>query len=140
MAFGSFGSKGSAAPMSEINIVPLVDVMMVLLVIFLVTAPLLSDAVKINLPRASSAPLEQKPDQVTLSIDDRGQAFWNGQSVDSAALDQKLAAAAGQQPQPELQLRADARTPYQRLAEIMSSAARAGVSRIGFVTDPSGSR
>ena len=140
MAFGSFGSKGSATPMSEINIVQLVDVMMVLLVIFLVTAPLLSDAVKVNLPKASSAPLEQKPDQVTLSIDDRGQTFWNGEPVDSAALEQKLVATGQRQPQPDLQLRADARTPYQRLAEIMSSAARAGVSKIGFVTDPSGSK
>ncbi len=138
MAFGSFDSKASAAPMSEINIVPLVDVMMVLLVIFLVTAPLLSDAVKINLPKATSTPLEQKPHNVMLSIDERGQTFWNGQRVDEATLNENLVAAGRQQPQPELQLRADARTPYQRLAEIMSSAAHAGVAKIGFVTDPSG--
>ncbi len=127
-------------PMSEINIVPLVDVMMVLLVIFLVTAPLLSDAVRIDLPKAASAPLVQKPDTITLAIDDRGQTFWNGRLVDAAALEQQLAVAGRQQPQPELQLRADARTPYQRLAEIMSAAARVGIGRIGFVTDPSGGK
>jgi len=137
MAFGSFGSGGNAAPMSEINIVPLVDVMMVLLVIFLVTAPLMSDAVKVNLPKASSAPLEIKPKAVQVSINDKGQAFWNAEPVDPAALDKHLAEIAQQDPQPDLQLRADATTPYQRVAEVMSAAARAGVQKIGFVTDPS---
>ncbi len=136
MAFGSFGKGSEGAPMAEINMVPLIDVMLVLLVIFIVTAPLLTHAVKIDLPRASSQPNLTRPDHVSISIDAAGSAFWNGETVTRPELAARLARAAAQNPQPELHLRADRSVQYQAVAEVMAAAARVGLTRIGFVSDP----
>ncbi|MFO1318329.1 MAG: biopolymer transporter ExbD [Burkholderiales bacterium] len=139
MAFGSFGSGGDAPqpqPMAEINTTPLVDVMLVLLIIFIVTAPLLTHGIRIDLPKASSSASPEKPETVTLSLDAQGKVFWNDAPLTEAELPAALARAAGQDPQPELQIRADLNTRYQRLAEIMSAARRAGLTKLGFVTDP----
>ena len=136
MAFGSFSNGGGSAPMAEINMVPLIDVMLVLLVIFMVTAPLLTHAVKIDLPKASSQPNLTKPDHIALSIDASGAVFWNGEAVTQPELALRLARAADQSPQPELHLRADRTTQYQTIAEVMAATARAGLTRIGFVSDP----
>ena len=136
MSFGSLEGSDDNAPLAEINMVPLIDVMLVLLVIFLVTAPMLTHAVKVDLPRAISMPNVSKPETVQVSIDAAGTVFWNTQAVDSAALSVRLATAAAQQPQPELHIRAERTTPYEKVAQLMSEAARVGVSRIGFVTDP----
>ena len=137
MAFASFDrNKSSSAPMAEINMVPLIDVMLVLLVIFIVTTPLLTHAVKINLPTASSQPNQTKPDNIALSINASGALFWNTQPLERRDLDARLAAAAKLTPQPELHLHADHTTQYQAIAEVMSAAARAGVTKIGFVTEP----
>jgi len=136
MAFGSFSNGSGSAPMAEINMVPLIDVMLVLLVIFMVTAPLLTHAVKIDLPKASSRPNLTKPDHVALSIDAAGTVYWNGESVTRAELAARLARSAAQNPQPELHLRADRTTQYQTIAEVMAGAARAGLARIGFVSSP----
>ena len=105
-------------------------------VIFLVTAPLLTHAVRVELPRASSSANMSKPDTIELSIDAASQVYWNKQVVDTSALTMRLNAAAAVQPQPELHIRAERTTPYEKVAQVMSDAARAGVSRIGFVTDP----
>jgi biopolymer transport protein ExbD len=137
MAFGSFSNGSGSAPMAEINMVPLIDVMLVLLVIFMVTAPLLTHAVKIDLPKASSNPNITRPDHVSLAIDAAGRTWWNGEVVTRPELAARLARAAAQEPKPELHLRADRATPYQHIADVMAGAARAGVTRIGFVTDPS---
>ena len=138
MAFGGFDSSGvGSRPLAEINMVPLIDVMLVLLVIFIVTAPLLTHAVKIDLPSASSKPNEMKPDHVEVAINDHGVVFWNGEKIDKTILSGKLQQAAAQTPQPELHLRADKTTQYQALAEVMAEAAKAGVTRIGFISDPS---
>lgn len=136
MAFASLDADDDA-PLAEINMIPLIDVMLVLLVIFMVTAPLLTHAVKVDLPKAASAPNQTKADNIQLAIDATGQVLWNGESVDEAGLAERLAAAAAQSPQPEMHLRADRSTPYERVAQTLSAAARAGLSRIGFVTDPS---
>lgn len=136
MAFGSLESDDDNAPLAEINMVPLIDVMLVLLVIFMVTAPLLTHSVKVDLPKASSAPQETRAEDVQLGIDKDGHVFWNGQEVDAAALSERLHTASQQQPQPELHIRADRTTPYEKVAQTMSEAARQGVARIGFVTDP----
>ncbi len=138
MAFGTFNDGGSQQPMSEINVTPLVDVMLVLLIIFIITAPLLTHGIKIDLPRAASSAAPEKPETITLSVDDAGRAFWNGKAVSDAELPAIMAEAARQQPQPELHLRADQATRYQKLAEIMSLARNAGIARMGFVTDPTG--
>ncbi|MCW5623561.1 MAG: biopolymer transporter ExbD [Burkholderiales bacterium] len=138
MAFGSFDDQGGGGgqPMSDINVTPLVDVMLVLLIIFIVTAPLLTHGIKIDLPKAASSANPEKPETVTLSMDEQGKVFWNDQVIADDNLVAKMAEAATQDPQPELHLRADRNTRYQRLAEIMSMARNAGLTKLGFVTDP----
>ena len=137
MAFGGFDQRGGNQPMSEINTTPLVDVMLVLLVIFIITAPLLTHSIKLDLPNAQSPASPQKPETVTLSIDAGGALFWNEEPVeDLERLSQRFLQAAARQPQTELHLRADRETRYQRIAEVMSGAQKAGIAKIGFVTDP----
>ena len=137
MAFASLESGDEDAPLTEINMVPLIDVMLVLLIIFMVTAPLLTHAVKVDLPKASSAVNLTKPDNVQLAIDASNQIFWNGEAIDTAQLGERLQAAGAQQPQPELHIRAERTATYERVAQVMSEAARKGLTRIGFITDPS---
>ncbi len=136
MVFGSFDSRRHQGPMAEINVVPLVDVMLVLLVVFIITAPLLTNAVKINLPKASSNLNITKPDHVEFAIREDGSFFWNGEKVDAATLPERFALEAKKQPQPELHIRADRLVHYELVAQVMSGAARAGIVRIGLVTDP----
>lgn len=138
MAFGSFNEQGGGQqPMSEINVTPLVDVMLVLVIIFIITAPLLTHGIKIDLPKAASTANPEKPETVTLSLDEKGKVFWNDKPVADEQLPAMMAEAAKKQPQPELHLRADRETRYQKLAEIMSAARNAGLTKLGFVTDPS---
>ena len=136
MAFGGFKQGGGSAPMAEINMIPLIDVMLVLLVIFIITAPLLTHAVKIDLPKATSHANLTKPDHIAISIDGASKMFWNGEPIDKSRLTQRLTDAAKVDPQPELHLRADKTTQYQILAEVMAAAGKAGITRIGFVSDP----
>lgn len=138
MSFASMEAGGGDEPLAEINMVPLIDVMLVLLIIFMVTAPLLTHAVKVDLPKASSTPNLTRPDNVQLAIDAENRIYWNGEVVSQAQLSQHLSAAAARQPQPELHIRAARTTPYEKVAQLMSEAARHGLARIGFVTDPSG--
>ncbi len=136
MAMGSFNGRQHQAPLAEMNVVPLVDVMLVLLVIFIVTAPLLTHSVKIDLPRATSSANMTKPAHIEFAIRASGELFWAGEPVAEAALVTRFAAAAQQQPQPELHIRADRDARYESVARVMSMAAKAGLTRIGFVTDP----
>src|SRR5436190_16537628 len=140
MAFGGFAKSGESVPMAEINMIPLIDVMLVLLVIFIITAPLLTHAVKIDLPKASSNPNITRPQNVQLGIRANGDVFWNGEAVDKQTLEARMAEAAKLEPQPEIHLRADRTTEYQKVAEVMSAAARAHLVKIGFLTDPSPAR
>ena len=140
MAFASMESGDDDAPLTEINMVPLIDVMLVLLIIFIVTAPLLTHAVKVDLPKASSSANQTKPDNVQLAIDAAGQLYWNGEAVDSPAFELLLRKSAELQPQPEIHIRAERTTPYEKVAQVMSEAARTGLSRIGFVTEPTAGR
>jgi biopolymer transport protein ExbD len=137
MAFASMSGEcdGNEA-LAEINMIPLIDVMLVLLVIFIVTAPLLTHAVKVDLPKASSAPNQTKPENVQVAIDSLSQVYWNGEPVDGAILAERLKAAAALEPQPELHIRAERTTPYEKVAQVMSESARQGLSRIGFITEP----
>ena len=137
MAFGGFDQRGSGQPMAEINTTPLVDVMLVLLVIFIITAPLLTHSIKLDLPQATAQASSEKPETITLSIDGSGALFWNNEAVENLdLLAQRLAETAARKPQPELHLRADRETRYQRIAEVMSSAQQAGIAKIGFITKP----
>lgn len=120
----------------EINTTPLVDVMLVLLIIFIITIPVINHSVKLDLPRATSQPLEEKPQQINLSIDAQGKTFWNNEAIDAVQLDARIAEAAKKQPQPELHLRAERTTQYEKVAQVMAAAQRGGLGKIGFVTDP----
>jgi biopolymer transport protein ExbD len=136
MAFGGFNDNQNQAPMADINITPMVDVMLVLLVIFIITAPLFTHAIKVDLPSAQSAPAPEKPETISLSIDRSGKMFWNDAPLAENELTDRLTAAAQRQPQPELQLRADKDTRYEILAQVMSLAQNNGLNKIGFVTVP----
>lgn len=136
MSGNQFSAGEHTQPMSEINTTPLVDVMLVLLVIFIITAPLLTHAVKINLPQATSQPIEDKPEVISIAINDAGKLFWNDVALVEGELNQKLTQIADQEPQPELQIRADRATRYQVLAEVMADAQNAGVTKLGFVSEP----
>ena len=136
MAMGSFDGQRRMAPMADMNVVPLVDVMLVLLVIFIVTAPLLTHAVKIDLPKASSSVNQTRPEHIEFGIRENGDLFWNGEKVARAELGLRFAAASKQQPQPELHIRADRNARYESVAQVMSLAAKAGLVRIGFVSEP----
>jgi len=136
MAFGPFERDAAPAPMAEINMIPLIDVMLVLLVIFIVTAPLLTHAVKLDLPKAESRPNQTQPDNVQVAIDRAGVVYWNGQPASAPQWREQMKAAAAQQPQPEIHLRADGEVAYRRVAQLLSDAARAGLTKIGFVTEP----
>ena len=120
----------------EINTTPLVDVMLVLLIIFIITIPVMNHAVKIDLPKASSQPDQVKPESINLSIDATGNVFWNEEKIDSSELGARIAVAAQKQPQPELHLRAERTTQYEKVAQVMAAAQSGGLAKIGFVTDP----
>ena len=122
--------------MADINMIPLIDVMLVLLVIFIITAPLLTHAVKIDLPKAASQPNITKVENVQLGINAAGVIYWNGEIVDMADMQRRMVVAAKLDPQPELHIRADKTTQYQVLAEVMAEASKAGLVKIGFVSDP----
>jgi len=136
MAFGGFGNGDDNAPMSEINTTPLVDVMLVLLIIFMITAPLMTHSVKIDLPTASNEPTKENPDTITVSLNEAGQLYWNDEPVDESVLEQRLVTEAGKTPQPELHLRADRNTRYEAIARLMAEARQAGIEKLGFVTLP----
>lgn len=124
------------AMLSEINMIPFIDVMLVLLIIFIITVPVIKHAVHVDLPKASQEKLQDKPAHVRLTVDAQGQYYWNDQPLDDARLQQQLQAAAAQSPQPELHIRGDKAVRYERVAVAMASAQRAGLRKIGFVTEP----
>lgn len=140
MALGSLHGKSASTPMTEINVVPLVDVMLVLLVIFIITAPLLTHSIKIDLPKASNAPTQTQAEHINFAVREDGSLFWNGEEVDFQSIGPRFSAAAEMQPQPELHIHADRFTHYENVAKVMSMAGKAGMTRIGFVTDPSDTR
>lgn len=120
----------------EINTTPLVDVMLVLLIIFIMTIPVMNHAVKIDLPRATNQPDQVKPESINLSIDAAGKVYWNDQVVDRNELQLRIATAAKKEPQPELHLRAERTTEYEKIAQVMAAAQSGGLGKIGFVTEP----
>jgi biopolymer transport protein ExbD len=134
MAFASFDNKNAGAPMAEINMVPLIDVLLVLLVIFIVTAPLLTNAVKLELPKASSQVNITKAEKIEFAIDAAGERYWNGEKLTRQEASARFAAESTKQPQPEIHLRADQSVAYKYVAETLADASKAGLSKIGFVS------
>ena len=136
MAFGRFPRAAQAKPFSDINVTPLVDVMLVLLVIFILTAPLLTSAIRLDLPQSKAAQAGEAPEALSLSLKVSGELFINDKPVTLAALPSQLQQLANQKPNLEVQLRVDQAVPYGQVLELMSLAQLAGLSRIGFVTAP----
>jgi len=121
--------------MNEINMTPLVDVMLVLLIIFIITIPVMKHSVNIELPRASNQPQDAKPQTIRLTVDAEGKYFWNDALVDEAKLDALLQAEAQKKPQAPLHIRGDRAVRYERVAQAMAAAQRAGMTQIGFITE-----
>jgi biopolymer transport protein ExbD len=134
MAIGT--QQDSDDMMSEINMIPFIDVMLVLLIIFIITVPVIKHAVNIELPQASMEKVQDKPENVRLSVDADGVYFWNDQRVEDADFANRLTAAAAQEPQPELHIRGDKAVRYERVAQAMAAAQRSGMRKIGFITEP----
>jgi biopolymer transport protein ExbD len=122
--------------LSEINMIPLIDVMLVLLIVFMITVPVMKHAVDVALPQASSQMSQDKPDTIKLSISVQGQFHWNDKAVSDEELQALLTEAARAEPQPELHIRGDKEVRYERVAQAMSAAQRAGIKQLGFVTEP----
>ncbi len=135
MAFGG-GLDNDEGMVSEINMTPLVDVMLVLLIIFILTVPVLTHTVKLDLPRATDTPQVIKPDTINISVTADGALHWNDDTVDQGELDARLKAAAAQQPQPEIFIRGDRKVEYEHVIQVMAAVQRAGVLKLGFVTEP----
>jgi biopolymer transport protein ExbD len=134
MAFGTQDDTDEV--MNEINMTPLVDVMLVLLIIFIITVPVMKHAVNIDLPRATNQPQDAKPQTIRLSVDEKGQYYWNETPATDESVQQQLKSAATQSPQPELHIRGDKAVRYERVAQAMAAAQQAGIKKIGFITEP----
>lgn len=137
MAFGKLSGDQDDQPLSEINMIPMIDVMLVLLIVFMITAPLLTNAIKLDLPEASSQVNQPKQDDITLSIDAAGKLFWNEKAVDEAALALEMAKVSkSEQELPEIQLRIDKRVDYGTIARVMALASQHGLHKIAFLSQP----
>jgi len=137
MAMGSPDGGGEDEVNSTINTTPLVDVMLVLLIIFLITIPVVTHTVPVKLPAETNKPVQTKPIDINLAINKEGDMFWNEAPVaDTTALLEKLKAVAVQVPQPELHIRGDQNTRYEYVGKVILAAQRAGIAKVGFVTEP----
>jgi biopolymer transport protein ExbD len=140
MAFASFDKQRAGAPLAEINMVPLIDLMLVLLVIFIVTAPLLTLAVKLELPKASAQANDLRPERIEFAIDATGALFWNGEPVTRSVVQARFAAEGRRSLQPEVHLRADQAVAYRFVAQTLADASSAGLSKVGFISEPEATR
>ena len=122
--------------MNEINMTPLVDVMLVLLIIFIITVPVLTHSVKVDLPRADNTPNELKPETVNLAVNADGNIYWNETQVTMEELDQRLATEASKQPQPEVHIRGDKAAPYEHVLKTMAAVQQSGLLKLGFISEP----
>ena len=135
MAFGRLERTRAPSPMSDINMTPLIDVMLVLLVIFMITAPLMTSSLKLDLPKAEGAKPTDAAQFVTLAIDTQGRFFWGDEQVSVDTLRLRVREAAVRNPTTEVQLRADKTVTYGRVAELIGVVQEGGLSRVGFVTE-----
>jgi biopolymer transport protein TolR len=136
MAFGRLQRPPGAQPMSDINMTPLIDVMLVLLVIFMITAPLMASSLKLDLPKTDAGQPSDTPQFISIALDQQGRLYFGDDVVDAATFNARVTEAARKNPQTEVQLRADQKVPYGRVAELIGMIQKAGLSRLGFVTDP----
>ncbi|MEY4562980.1 MAG: hypothetical protein RLZZ618_2257 [Pseudomonadota bacterium] len=135
MAFGRLQRQLRPPPMSDINMTPLIDVMLVLLIIFMITAPLMTGSLKLELPQTEAATPSEGPDFLAVSLDRDGKLTLGDEPLNAAEFASRMASAAARSPHTEVQLRADKAVPYGQVAELISVVQKAGLSRIGFVTE-----
>ena len=136
MSFNVQNDQNEDSIMSEINMTPMVDVMLVLLIIFIITLPVIQQAVKVDLPKANSVRNEVKPESVQVSIDAKGQIYWNSTPVTLKAYNENSDKASQEDPQPEINLRADKSVQYDYVAKVLAASKRAGLTKLGFITEP----
>ncbi|WP_337842020.1 biopolymer transporter ExbD [Rheinheimera sp.] len=135
MAFGG-GFDNDDEVMSEINMTPLVDVMLVLLIIFIITVPVITHSVKVDLPRVSNEQNQTKPSTITLTVKADGSVFWNNNAISREALPVQLAEQAALPQQPEIHIRGDKATPYEQVLSVMAAVQQAGLLKLGFISEP----
>ena len=138
MAFGRLGRAPASQPMSDINMTPLIDVMLVLLVIFMITAPLMTTSLKLDLPKTAGVKPTDAPQSVAVAVDPQGSLYWGDEVVSADVFKARIREAAARNPATEVQLRADKTVPYGKVAELIGLVQDGGLSRIGFVTEASG--
>jgi biopolymer transport protein ExbD len=126
----------SSDPMVEPNVIPLVDIMLVLLIIFIITIPVMTHAVKIDLPREVNQPTITKPENINLSIDFDGTIYWNESMIDRGKLLNYVLQEAVKDPQPEIHIRADKRVRYEYVADVLFDLQRGGLMKVGFIAEP----
>lgn len=136
MAFGTFDDGEEHGALAEINMVPLIDVMLVLLIIFLVTAPLMTHALRVNLPQANSAPATLTPELVTLVVDADGALYWNLEKISREQLQQRLQQTVASAPDTPLRLRADRAASWDQIAPVFALASQSGLAKLGVETEP----
>ena len=136
MGFGGFADSESGGETSEINMIPLIDVMLVLLIIFIISAPLLTHAVKLELPKVDSQLNQLEPDKIMFAIDAAGQRHWNGEPLTREQAAERFAIEGRRVPQPVVHLHVDHAAAYRGVAETLADASEAGLSKIGFVSAP----
>ena len=131
------GPADDEKPMSEINTTPLVDVMLVLLILFLITIPVITQSVKVDLPRAANIPTQTKPENINIAVDRDGNVFWNTAMVpNQEALLERIKQIAVMDPQPEIHVRGDRATPYEYIGRVIVICQRGGIQKVGFITEP----
>lgn len=135
MAMGGFDKEDFQAPIAEINTTPLVDVMLVLLVIFLVTAPMLTQAIKLELPNETAKEIRDQK-TISISIDASGQYFWDNNPISDESLESKLQAIASYNPKQQILLHADKNVSYGKVSHLLATAQKSGLTNLGFVTEP----
>jgi len=138
MSISTGGGPGEdEEPLSAINTTPLVDVMLVLLIIFLITVPVITQSVKVDLPKAANIPTQTKPENVNIAVDADGNVFWNtGLVPTQEALLDRLKAVAVMDPQPEIHVRGDKHTKYEHVGRVIVLCQRSGIQKVGFITEP----
>ena len=131
------GAPDDEKPMSEINTTPLVDVMLVLLILFLITIPVITQSVKVDLPKAANIPTQTKPENINIAVDAEGNVFWNTARVpDQEALLERIKQVAVMDPQPEIHVRGDRATAYEHIGRVIVTCQRGGIVKVGFITEP----
>jgi biopolymer transport protein ExbD len=138
MSISTGGGPGEdEEPISTINTTPLVDVMLVLLIIFLITVPVITQSVNVELPKAANIPTQTKPENINIAIDVDGNVFWNtGLVPTQEALLDRLKAVAVMDPQPEVHVRGDKHTKYEHVGRVIVLCQRSGIQKVGFITEP----